>query len=192
MRKLATLACLTTLLVSSSAFADTANDVSFHSLSDKKTYGEIRGQVQNCTNQSALEDVLLHVPGKSIATRLSKDGSFLLHWVPTGSYNLDLEINDRKIGQVNNIPVKEGRITHLDAIDVCVTAQEAAVVLPDEPKMRKSSKIRCPKGGFTCSSSWHNIKAKKSRDQETAMKTPEKKQPPVYTVSEGLQLIRVQ
>ncbi len=192
MRKQITLACLTIFLTTTSANAEMDRNLFFQSLNTPKTYGEIQGRVQNCTNQNLLENALLHVPGKSIATRISADGSFHLHWVPTGTYKLDLEIEDRQIGEVQNIPVKEGKVTHLNSIEVCVTEKEKKGIIANTSTIKKASKIRCPKGGFTCSSSWHNIKAKKSEARESEINTREQKRPPVYSVSEGFKLIQVQ
>ncbi len=193
MRKILTLVCLLTSLISSPVWAKSDQHISVQSLEGPAGHGEIQGRVQNCTRQETLEDILLHVPGKSIATRLGKDGSFHLHFVPTGSFNLNLEMDDRTVGEVKNIPVKEGSVTHLNSIQICVTEKDKREISAGNSPTPKASKIRCPKGGFTCSSSWHNIKARKSSENRANEAQAEtSKAPSIYIVGEGLKLIRVQ
>lgn len=187
MHKILTMGLLIGMLIASNNAQ--ASSIIFESLNQTGTYGEIRGQVINCSKQSLLEDTLIHIPGKSVATRLGHNGEFHLHFVPTGNHTLVLEVNGKDIGKVESVPVKESNLTQINSLNVCITEKDK------KPEMETAfnsgkSRFRCPKGGFGCQSIWMQ-KAREAQNKEPVSDSAEATKPIQYVINSEYEMVRV-
>ena len=99
--------------------AASENPMGFTNLDNHQSSGQIQGKVVSCSPQFNPQGTMVHIPGKSVSTKLPADGAFTLWFVPEGKHTLVFEQNGREFKSLRDVEVQASRRTSLGSITLC-------------------------------------------------------------------------